>query len=250
MKKSTEEEKPQNLASAQQIKIMYCSCIGRFQINKCRPISVTFLRREDKEDLMSAKSTLSHGIYINNEYPLHIKQNQDRLRPIFKMVKSHQDYHEKCKMDNDILVINGICYSINDVGQLPKELTAYKAAKKTNNDVIAFHGEFSPFSNFHRSPFTVNDQSFHSSQQFIQYQKALLSGDSYTANKVLQCDTPLAAKKLGCKINGFDNQHWKSDGYSICLEGIRAKFIQNHNLLQMLKATSPKLLVEANTDCT
>ena len=80
------------------------------------------------------------------------------------MVKSHPDYREKCKMENDILVINGIRYSINDVGQLPEELAAYKAAQKTNDHVIAFHGKFSPFSNFHRSPFTVNDQSFHSSE--------------------------------------------------------------------------------------
>ena len=34
----------------------------------------------------------------------------------------------------------------------------------------------------------------------------------------------------------------------MCLEGIRAKFFQNHNLFLLLKETSPKLLVEASTD--
>ena len=34
----------------------------------------------------------------------------------------------------------------------------------------------------------------------------------------------------------------------ICLDGIKEKFLQNTLLLQMLKATKPKLLVEANMD--
>ena len=41
---------------------------------------------------------------------------------------------------------------------------------------------------------------------------------------------------------------WSADGYSVCLDGIREKFVQNPNLLHMLKATAPKTSVEASTD--
>ena len=43
-------------------------------------------------------------------------------------------------------------------------------------------------------------------------------------------------------------RRWANDRYSLCLDGIRAKFQQNNNLLMMLKSTMPKTIVEAKTD--
>ena len=76
----------------------------------------------------------------------------------------------------------------------------------------------------------------------------MLFGDTFTANQILTTSTPLKAKRLGYQINGFDPQRWKSGGYKPCLEGIKEKFLQNPPLLQMLKATHPKTLVEATLD--
>ena len=83
-----------------------------------------------------------------------------------------------------------------------------------------FAGELSPYSNFHHSPFTINGQSFHSSEQWVQYQKALTLGDSYTANQILQSDTALECKQLSYNINGVDKEKWKSVGYELCFDGI------------------------------
>ena len=76
----------------------------------------------------------------------------------------------------------------------------------------------------------------------------MLFGDSFTANQIVTCDTPLEAKRLVFNVNGFDAKKWREDGYAICLDGIKGKFLQNLPLLQMLKTTSPKLLVEASMD--
>ena len=73
-------------------------------------------------------------------------------------------------------------------------------------------------------------------------------GDGMIANQILACDSPHEAKCLGYRISGFDMKKWASDGYSLCQDGIKAKFLQNKNLLLMLKATAPKLIVEASTD--
>ena len=54
--------------------------------------------------------------------------------------------------------------------------------QKENTEYIAFHGEHSLWSNFHLSPFVLNGQQYHSAEQWIQYQKAMLFGDSHTAN--------------------------------------------------------------------
>ena len=38
------------------------------------------------------------------------------------------------------------------------------------------------------------------------------------------------------------------EGYELCKDGIRSKFIQNPILLKMLKATGDKIIVEASSD--
>ena len=75
-----------------------------------------------------------------------------------------------------------------------------------------------------------------------------MSDDQQTAENILNCEIALDAKRLGYKINGFDMQRWSTDGYNICHEGIKAKFVQNPLLLQMLKSTGTKVIVEASPD--
>ena len=114
---------------------------------------------------MMTKSKLPKGM---NEFPPHIKRNRDRLRLIFKLVKSQQQYRQKCRMEGDALITKSIKYTINNVNSLPDDLAVYKAAQKEDEHHIAFCGEWSPYSNFHYSPFTVNRQKYHSSKQWIQ----------------------------------------------------------------------------------
>ena len=137
---------------------------------------------------------LPNGIFANEEYPIHIKCNRDKLRPILRLAKSLPQFREKSKLVSDKLIINGIPCGIDDIPTLPPELAAYKAAEKSNDTHIVFAGELSPYSNFHKSPFSINGQQFHCSEQWIQYQKTLAFGDSFTANQILQAETALDCK--------------------------------------------------------
>ena len=148
----------------------------------------------------------------------------------------------------DKLIINGISYGVDDIPTLPPDLAAYKAAEKSNDTHLVFAGELSPYSNLHRSPFNINVHQFHSSEQWIQYQKALAFGDSYTANLILQSESALDCKRLSYKIKGVDNEKWRNEGYDLCFDGVREKFAQNRPLLSLLKTTSPKILAEATLD--
>ena len=173
---------------------------------------------------------------------------RDRLRPLLRYAKTIPALKEKSKLEDEFLVLNGTKYGLSDVHKLPEEMAAYKSAQKSDDNTLAFHGEFSPFSNFHLCHFTINHQTFHCAEQFLQYQKALMFGDSVTAKQILSCDDAYEAKRLGYHINGFDMKRWSDDGYSLCYDGIHAKFVQNENLLMMLKSTSNKVIVEATTD--
>ena len=74
--------------------------------------------------------------------------------------------------------------------------------------------------------------------------------DSITVDKILRSDTPYEAKKLGYQVAGMDYKQWIGDDYNLCYEGVKAKFQQNPDLLNMLKTTHPKLLVERTNDKT
>ena len=74
-----DEERQVNTVAAQDTEITYCTHVGRYHPGKYRPISVTFQCQEDKEMLMSGKSNLLPGLYVNHEYPPLIKRNHDRL---------------------------------------------------------------------------------------------------------------------------------------------------------------------------
>ena len=186
---------------------------------------------------------LPAGIFANEEYPIHIKWNRDKLRPILRLAKSLPNFQEKSKLVSDKLIINGVPYGIEDI-----PINPYKAAEKSNETHVVFSGELSPYSNVHKSPFSINGQNFHCSEQWIQYQKVLAFGDSFTANQILQAENALDCKRLSYKINGVDHEKWKNEGYELCFNGILEKFIQNPPLLSLLKASSPKILAEATTD--
>ena len=165
-----------------------------------------------------------------------------------RYVKSLPEYRDKSQLVGDKLVINGMRYGLDDIHHLPTGLEAYPAAEKSDDETIAFHGELSPYSNFHPSPFTINNHAFHSAEQWIQYQKCLMFGDSYTVNLILKSESALEAKRLSYKINRVDYTRWNTDGFEVCLDGLKEKFNQNPLLKSMLATTKPKLLVEASTD--
>ena len=71
-----------DLNVAQKVDITSCNRVGKFRHNYSRPILIMFAKRDDKEVFLSNKKCLPEGIYANEEYPLHIKRNRDRLRPI------------------------------------------------------------------------------------------------------------------------------------------------------------------------
>ena len=134
-------------------------------------------------------------------------------------------------------MINGTTYKVEDIPNLPLDLAAYKAAEKSNDSHLVFSGDLSPYSNLHRRSFTLNGQIFHSAEQWIQYQKALMFGDSFTANQILQTETPMECKRLSYKINGVDRKKWRNEGYEICYDSVHEKFLRNATPLTLLKLT-------------
>ena len=52
------------------------------------------------------------------------------------MVKSLPDYRDGCKLGGDVLIINGVRYTLHDIHKLPPEIAAYKSAEKKNENYL------------------------------------------------------------------------------------------------------------------
>ena len=145
-------------------------------------------------------------------------------------------------------MIDGKRYSVNDLDRLPDSLQPFEVSTKANEEMLGFFGELCPFSNFYPINFTFNGATYHSSEQFIQHQKALYCNDYEAANKIMLTKSTLAHKQLSYSINNYDHQGWTNAANERCCEGLRAKFTQNPSLLRILLSTRNKLLVECSKD--
>ena len=99
---------------------------------------------------------------------------------------------------------------MRDLHKLPNDLSGFHASPKIDerNEVHAFFGELSPFSNFHQAHFTVDGVSYNCSEQFIQNQKALLFNDLDTSDRIMISNTPLECKDLVKRVKGFKEEIW------------------------------------------
>ena len=158
---------PAALAQAEKVEISYCTRIGRQRVNYNRPILVTFQKKEDKDNLLKNKRNLPVGIYVNEEFPTHIKQARDKLQPVLRMIKTNPNYKDKCQIKGDKLIVNGINYTVDTLNELPAEISATKAVEKRDSDSIVFHGELSPFSNFYPSRFQHEGTCFETAEHYI-----------------------------------------------------------------------------------
>ena len=85
-----------------------------------------------------------------------------------------------------------------------------------------------------------DDKVYHSSEQYIQEQKAMLFKDTKTADSIMASDNPLDCKRLAQNIPGYRHDDWKKVAKELCKPGIAAKFESNLQLSHVLKSTGKK----------
>ena len=215
-----------------------------------RPILVEFHYKSDAIYLLSNKTHLPKGVYIDKQYNEDTEKEHRKLRPILRAARKSENYKGKCRMDGATLVIKGRNYTSSNLHQLPLEINGDMAPSISDekNTIIGFFGELNPLSNFHPSPFTIHGHRFHCSEQFIQHQKCLMFGDKETEVLVLACETAVECKSLCREIRNFDHEKWKQNAEASCTPGILAKFEQNLHLSKLLLSTEERKLVECCKD--
>jgi hypothetical protein len=183
----------------------------------------------------------------------------------------------KCGSDNDVFLKEGedqpllvssgvifqtIPYDLEKWGHLnpgvkkeksktkPKLFNRYTALTKvmeTEKFTFFWSGTFSQW---HPSPFQIEDIWFNCAEQHMMAGKALLFGDIKTLKKIMDAVEPIDQKRYGRQVINFVKERWDANAKSIVYNGNYAKFTQNEDLKKELLATAGTTLVEASPEDT
>ena len=101
-------------------------------------------------------------------------------------------------------------------------------------------------SNWWEQSFELDGMEWPTVEHYMMYAKAKLFGDEERMAQVRNAKTPKAAKALGRKVTPYGDVAWGSRRYGAVMRACEAKFSQNAELRDFLKATEGKVLVEAS----
>ena len=112
-----------------------------------------------------------------------------------------------------------------------------------------FAMKHSPFSNFHTCKFTdpsFPGVTFTSSEQNFMARKAREFHDEATLALILNTDNPAEAKRLGRKVQNYDEKQWGAVRFQHMQEALRLKFTQDERCQKALLETGNQEMVEAS----
>ena len=145
---------------------------GRYNPRKIRPISVTFTHLRDTMNILMNRKYLPDRVFVSKEFGERTENECRLLKPILRAANNIKEYKRRCRLEGDHLVIKGHHYGRENLGELPPDISGYKVTSKENAGTVGFFGELNPLSNFHPCVFKVEDNWFHSAEQYIQLKKA------------------------------------------------------------------------------
>lgn len=114
------------------------------------------------------------------------------------------------------------------------------------NDFEFFWSNNSPFSQWHKATFQLNDVQYSSAEQFMMAKKAELFGDTEIKQQILSTNNVRKQKQLGRQVRGFNQEIWNNSKIKIVYIANNLKFSQNEELKAKLLETKGKYIVEAS----
>ena len=107
--------------------------------------------------------------------------------------------------------------------------------------------EYGCFSNWYHSEFDYAGLHYANSEQFMMYHKVMMFRKYELADEIMQTSDPAKCKKIaGQRFPEFEPDLWEKTCATIVKRGVKAKFVQNRNILKILLDTGNALLAECS----
>lgn len=181
---------------------------------------------------------------MNEDHPDDYRRRKAMLRELVKHINNNTTH--RASIEAGGLKMDGHLYLPNQFDDLPVECHPERVQIiSTNENGIAFAGQWAYLSNMYQSSFRYEDMSFSSSEQCFQYHKALHHKDLMRAKQIILTNDPFKCKKTGGKIE--TSQEWLDTCETTMLDIIRCKFTQNEELKAKLIDTGNQRIYEATT---
>jgi hypothetical protein len=216
--------------------------LGRFFPNSTRPrpIIVRFVKYADRERIWNYRDSLRNsGFFLDEDFSQPIQAKRRKMLPVMLEARRRGNDSE---MEKDKLFVNGRAYSIDTLKNLPKEI---RDGSRWGKDQVSFFGELCPASNFHPATFFHEGKTWENSEKALFYKQAMKFGDDETAKLILNETDPRVIKKLSRATRNVNKDEWKASIFDLVTPILVDKFDQNPHLLNWLKSTGTRHLVEA-----
>lgn len=102
------------------------------------------------------------------------------------------------------------------------------------------------FSQWFPAEFTEDGVVYSCAEQYMMAGKARLFHDQAALAKILAAKHPKEMKALGREVTPFDKEAWEAHCFELVKRGNQLKFSQNPEMLDYLKLTKNRILVEAS----
>lgn len=140
--------------------------------------------------------------------------------------------------------------NFNDFYGVKREPLKPAVAENQHPEFIGFWHEYDEYgclSNWYKAGFEYAGKHFASVEQFMMYHKLMSFRQYDLADQVMRTDDPAEAKKIGrTHFDNFDDKLWTRISSTIVKRGVRAKFVQNPDLMRELLATGNAVLAECS----
>ncbi len=239
--------------------------------------SVIFLAR-----LGNSKSDIKN--YVMQEFGYDLSRTCDEIRPDYHHVESCQETVPEAIMAflegesfEDVIrtavSLGGDCdtltaiagsmaeayYGVSEwlVRRAEEELTEemIEVLRRFNTyrkgSVVCFYHENEEngyMSNWYETPFEYAGMKYSSVEQYMMFQKVIMFRQYNLADRIMSTTNPATIKRLGrTKFENFNPEMWEKICKRIVKRGVRAKFIQNPDLIDKLLLTGQSVLAECSS---
>lgn len=211
-----------------------------------RPLAVKFTRMGDRIAVWKKKSalaTVKEGeptIWIQEYVPKQLRNDSRVLQRIAKVAKLDPESYGDIFIRDYQVFVNGRGYSVGNIRNLPRELQPEYVYTPRTEETVIFFTKYSPLSNHHRSPFTLDGTSYNCVE--------LLADNQQLAERAMKCSDLADHKVILNTLKKDTQEQWRKTAEEIIPKAIRAKFSQNPQLAAFLVETFPRAIGEASTD--